>query len=505
MGYARDDPSEKVLICVKAPDPEHAVPSHVAMIRRFPSALPKGPAGSPTSLRLALAILALTSLSSRAPAQGTPDYDLPPIEYSSREPTNRISRLTPHLNANRPPVTESKFLRWLLQETGVPVESQVLVFSKTSLQRDLIAPRQPRSLYFNEDLYIGWVPGGLMEVTVSDPSLGLVFYKLDSRDVTRPLRFERDADCLSCHGGSMTRNWPGLMIRSIYPDERGEPITSAGSTLVTHETPIDQRWGGWYVTGKHGDARHLGNVTARADGHDAVLDRDAGANLASLDSFFRTGPYLRPDSDIVALMVLEHQVLMHNRLCEGALRVRKWSHYQRQLQKEMGEPVTDYPVGTALRVITSETDRIVEALLFCDEAQLPAGGIQGAGDFEKGFRTNRRADPSGRSLKDFDLRTRLFTHRCSYMIYSESFDSLPADLKNGVLRRLNAILTAPTPPRKFAHLPAAERSAIRDILLSTLPAYRTALASVPPHDSTLSARADLPTADAASSSKRPAP
>ena len=404
-------------------------------------------------------------------AQGSPDYELPPIEYSTTEASNRITRLTAKLNASRPRVHEGRFLRWLLQETDVPVESQVLVFSKTSLQRDLITPRQPRSLYFNDDLYIGWVPGGLMEVTVTDPKLGMVFYALDSRDTEAPLRFQRDGDCLSCHGGSMTRSWPGLMIRSVYPDGRGDPITSAGSTLVTHDTPIEQRWGGWYVTGKHGDTRHLGNVTARDGGRDAVLDREAGANLSSLEKFFPTGNYLRPDSDIVALMVLEHQVLMHNRLCEGALRVRKWSHYQRQLQKEMGEPIADHPVGTALRVLTHETDRILEALLFAEEIRLPDAGIQGAGDFEKAFAKNRRPDGAGRSLKDFDLRTRLFTFRCSYMIYSEAFESLPADLKNNVLRQLDGILTAKNPPTKFAHLPATERSAIRDILLATLPAY----------------------------------
>jgi len=407
--------------------------------------------------------------------QGLPDYELPPIEYSTTTPSNRITRLTPKLNASRPAVTEAPFLRWLLNATEVPVESQVLVFSKTSLQRDLIAPRQPRSLYFNDDLYVGWVPGGLMEVTVTDPKLGMVFYKLDSRDPAKPLRFERDADCLSCHGGSMTRNWPGLMIRSIYPDERGEPITSAGSTLVTHDTPLDQRWGGWYVTGKHGDIRHLGNAFAREGGRDAILDRETGANLTSLEKFFHTANYLRPDSDIVALMVLEHQVLMHDRLCEGSLRVQKWSHYQRQLQKEMGEPISPVPVGTALRVLNHETERIVEALLFCDEAALPDSGIEGAGDFERAFRANRRADSKGRSLKDFNLRHRLFQFRCSYMIYSEAFEALPQDLKESVLRRIDSILTAPTPPPRFARLRETERTSIREILLATLPAYAAAL------------------------------
>ncbi len=417
----------------------------------------------------AVALMGMALFTARG--QGIPDYELPPIEYSARIATNQISRLEAELNKHRPKVTEGPFLRWLLEQAGVPVESQMLVFAKTSLQRDLIAPRQPRSLFFADDLYIGWVPGGLMEVTTIDPDLGMVFYKLDSRDVTKPLKFERDNDCLACHGGSMTRNWPGLMVRSIYPDGRGEPITSAGGFLVNHETPIEQRWGGWYVTGNHGSARHMGNCVAHEEGRDAVIDREAGANLTDLSKFFNTTPYLRPDSDIVALMVFEHQVMMHDRLCEGGLRVRKWSHYQRQLQKEMGEPVAEEPVGTALRVLTSETDRVLEALLFCGESPLPDGGIHGAGDFEKGFSRNRRPDGAGRSLKDLDLKTRMFRYRCSYQIYSQAFDSMPATLRKSVFKKLNQILVAEPPPRQFAHLPADERRAIREILIATKPDF----------------------------------
>ncbi len=406
-----------------------------------------------------------------ASGQGTPDYELAPIEYSTRTPSNRMSQAEGRLTAKRPKVTEGRFLRWLLEENGVSPDSQVLVFAKTSLQRDLIAPRQPRSLYFNDDLYIGWVPGGLMEVTVTDPELGMVFYKLESRDPEGPVKFERDGDCLACHGGSMTRNWPGLMVRSVFPDQRGEPITSAGGHLVGHDTPFENRWGGWYVTGRHGQGRHMGNALAKEAGREVELDREAGANLTRLDAFFDPTPYLRPDSDIVALMVFEHQVMMHGRLCEGGLRVKRWSHYQRQLQKEMGEEVTEQPVGTALRVVTSETERILETLLFCDEAALPEGGIQGAGAFEKSFAGRRKTDAAGRSLRDFDLRTRMFKYRCSYMIYSEAFDILPVHLKTRVLTRLDEILRAPEPPPRFAHLPAEERAAIRQILLATKPEF----------------------------------
>lgn len=420
-------------------------------------------------------LLGLLALPPDSRAQGIPDYELPPIHYSTATPADRLARLDESWSVSRPRGTEADLLRWLLAELQIPVESQVLVFSRTSLQRDLIHPRQPRAIYFSDDIYIGWVPGGLIEAAVTDPHLGMVFYRLDARRQDRPLHFVRDADCLSCHGGSMTRHWPGLMVRSVFPDARGEPITSAGSVLVGHDTPFEKRWGGWYVTGRHGQARHLGNLFAKPAPGGAEVDTDAGANRSSLEDFFATARYPRPDSDIVALMVLEHQVVMHNRLSEGALRVRRWSHYQRQLQFELGEPVSDIPVGTALRVVQGETERIVDALLYHGEIRLPEGGIRGAGDFERAFAASRRPDARGRSLRDFDLDTRLFRWRCSFLIHSEAFAALPRELKSSVLRRLDDILAAHAPPDRYAYLDDDERRAIRGILLETHPEFAAAV------------------------------
>ncbi|HMO66218.1 MAG TPA: hypothetical protein PKE47_13515, partial [Verrucomicrobiota bacterium] len=395
-----------------------------------------------------------------ARAQTTPDYELAPIEYSARPASNRITAFQARLEAARdarPAAAGPELLRWLLEALDVPAESQVLVFSKTSLQRGLISPSHPRAVYFNDDVYLGVVPGGLLEVAVTDPELGLVFYKLDPRPAGGALRFERDADCLSCHGGPMTRNWPGLLVRSVTPDPRGEPITSAGSRLVDHDTPLAERWGGWYVTGRHGDLRHPGNAVTRPG---VPLDREPGANLADLGRFFDPGRHLRPDSDLVALMVLEHQAGMHNRLAEGALRTRRWKHYQLTLQRELGDPAGDLPVGTWRRVVEGETQRILEWLLFCVEAALPAGGIGGAGVFERPYQARGPFDQQGRSLRDLGLRTRIFRHRCSPLIYSEAFAALPPELHAAVLRRLDEVLAAAEPPRRFAHLPAEERRAI---------------------------------------------
>jgi len=412
-----------------------------------------------------------------AQAQSTPEYELPPINYSATAPSNRVTALQGVIDEGRLTLhgsTEQATLRRCLDALGVSVDTQVLVFSKTSLQRKRITPQNPRAIYFADDAYVGWVPGGLTEVALSDPGLGLAFYQLDARDPTRPLRFERDAECLSCHGGSLTRNWPGVMVRSVVPDPTGEPITAAGSHLITHESPIADRWGGWYVTGQHGGERHLGNAFAQAGGHTVTLDRESGANVTDLNRFFRTDRYLAADSDIVALMVLEHQVMVHNRLVQGGLRVRKWTHYQAQLAKELGESPSAEPTGTARRVIESEAERILEALLFVNEAPLPTEGIKGSDKFVAAFGKNRRADTEGRSLKDFDLRTRVFRYRCSYMIYSQAFDDLPVVLRHRVAQRMREVLTASEPPKPYRHLAASERQAIREILSQTKPEFALA-------------------------------
>lgn len=416
---------------------------------------------------MAASLSALQSL-----GQSQPEYEMPPLYYSNAAASNCITDLQRLLESRAVRLEHSsdkQKLASLLQTLGVPVESQVLVFSKTSLQRQLIGPRRPRSIYFSDDCYIGWVPGGLMEATVSDEKLGLAFYRSEPVVDPATVRFIRDSECLSCHGGSMTRNWPGLVVRSVFPNERGDPITSAGGFLIGHGNPLSERWGGWYVTGRHGTDRHMGNVIAREAVYGAELDRESGANLERLNEFFRVEDYLRPDSDIVALMVLEHQVEMHNRLAQGNLRARRWIHQQKQLQKELGEPESSELTGTAKLVVNNEAQRIVECMLFCGEARLPQEGISGAGQFEPAFRANAHRDQKGRSLKDFELRTRLFKYRCSYMIYSQAFEHLPPELKTAVYRRLREILTSEVAGPKFAHLSSEERLAICEILKETKP------------------------------------
>lgn len=359
-------------------------------------------------------------------------------------------------------------LRAMLEVAGVPEASQVLVFSKTSLQLKLIGPSNPRAIYFNDNCYIGYVPGGLIEYGDADPdpTIGSGMLAVDPRE-NEEAAFVTDASCLSCHEGARTNGRPGFLIRSIFPDPDGHIITSAGSTNVSHDTPLAKRWGGWYVTGDSGGTHHRGNqVTVEHPNGDAFIDNALGSNINDLSDRFNINRYLQPTSDIVALMVLEHQVQMHNLLTQGRSVVYEQYERSRSLAEYLEEPFEPGKNETLQRVIASNASRIVKHLLYCDEVALTEP-VSGSELFIDQFRANRREDALGRSLKDFDLQTRMFKYRCSYMVYSQAFEYMPKLLKDAVVAELGSVLRGENDDPAYAHLDASERQAILNILSET--------------------------------------
>jgi hypothetical protein len=407
----------------------------------------------------------------------TDDYEQPPINYSKSKPHDAISRLEKRLASGSVKFAgdDKAIARALLRELQIPEASQIVVFSKTSFQRKRIEPTHPRALYFSDSCYIGWVPGGLMEITTIDPELGPVFYSFDpdtpvAKDTKR---FVRDADCLTCHATSGVNNMPGLFARSVFPDSEGEPLLRHGSEIVDYRTPFDHRWGGWYVTGQHGTALHRGNVFASERGEELVVDFHKGANVTNFSNFFETGNYLRADSDIVALMVFEHQLAMQDAIVQANYRCRRMMDYQLKLQHDLKEPVTDEPTYDSVKsVFASAAQDVLDCLLFKDEATLPEG-IKGSVDFQRAFQANAKNIKGVGSLKDFSLQGHLFVNRCSYLIYSESFLALPKLLKDRIYDGLNKALRKKAPDERYSYLCDDERARIVAILRATHPDFKT--------------------------------
>jgi len=385
------------------------------------------------------------------------DIDGPPHYYRTRTPQDRFTRAMeaiendPHLDRS----SEKAFLSSFLKILGVPASSQMLVFSTTSLQINLISPSNPRAIYFSEDIYVGYVPGGRIEVLALDPELGAIFYIFDiPREQSSPIRFERSTRCMHCHASEDTGYVPGLLIKSVAPAPRGGGSLDSFRRLQSgHGVPFADRFGGWHVTGKHGITNHWGNLIGRfVNGEITREPNPPGVK-------YQWAKYPVETSDILPHLLHEHQVGFVNRVVEAGYRART------ALFLSNGNKIT--PAQEA--ELDEQAKIVTRYLLFADEVPLPGGGVDPDATYKTDFLADRRATSEGLSLKDLDLKTRLFKHRCSYMIYSAIFQELPGVLKNRVYQRLKAALKETPANEEFKYLPAAERRAIRGILKATLP------------------------------------
>ena len=360
------------------------------------------------------------------------------------------------------------YLASVLQALKIPQSSQTLVFSKTSFQRNLISPHKPRALYFNDDVYIGWVQGGtVLEVASMDSKQGAAFYTLKQEKSAKPRFVRQTYDCLQCHESGMSQGVPGLLMRSVYPDEDGQPVLSAGTFVSNDQSPWRDRWGGWYVTGTHGGMRHMGNVILADEEHPEQLDVNFGANLTDLCQRIKTAPYLTPNSDIVALMVLEHQTNIHNLITKANYETRIALRDQQAMNEALKEKPT-YRSDSTTHRIKSACEPLVRAMLFAGESRL-TDKVHGTSSFVEDFAARGPFDKQGRSLRDFDLTHRLFKYPCSYLVYSEQFDSLPDEAKSYVYRRLWEVLSGSDKSAAFSSLSDEQRTAICQILRETKP------------------------------------
>ena len=409
---------------------------------------------------LILVAAAVSGLSVAVVAQRTDVFvenrDHPAIAYTKGPVRDTVSDLNARMTAGTLRLATQPaggYLRPVLDALKIPLQSQLLVFSQTSQQAEQISFLNPRALYYNDRVAVGWVRGAdELEVAALDPTQGVIFYTLNQQ--APGARFVRQEGCLLCHLTWDNLGVPGMMTVSSYPLPDDKNAYAVGFT-VDHRLPLAQRWGGWFVTGRPG-LPHLGNVP--------VMPADKGKSkvanprlpLESVKGLFDLTGYLTPYSDVVSLLVFNHQTYMTNLLIRVGWEARIAAAQQK-------DPV---------RVREAARD-VVDYMLFIDEAPLP-GKVDGAAGFAEAFAAGVPRDSKGRSLKDLDLGRRLFRYPCSYLIYGEVFDALPARAKGAIYARLWEVLSGKEQGAPYKKLFAADKQAVLEILRETkkdLPAY----------------------------------
>jgi hypothetical protein len=379
------------------------------------------------------------------------------IAYSERPTTEAVSKLASQLAAGtvKPafePYLGSGYLRGILDALDVPIESQILVFTKTGVQGQFTGPANPRALFFNDSVVVGYIRGApILELAVQDSRQGVIFYSLPQTS-TAPASLTRRNQCLSCHQSFATLDVPGMLVRSHFTSPQGVALRQLGSFTVDHRTPFADRWGGWYVTGTHGEMRHLGNsVVTDLDKPETAVTATT-LNVKSLEGRFDSTGYLSSHSDIVALMVFEHQMHAINLMTRIG-----WETRVAQAANRLD--LTTGPLAEAV-------NELADYLLFVDEAPLTSP-VQGTTRFAATFSAKGPRDRKDRSLRQFDLRTRLLRYPCSYMVYTDAFDALPPEARSAVYQRMWRVLSGDG--SVTYQVSAPDRCAIIEILRDTKP------------------------------------
>ncbi len=392
--------------------------------------------------------------------------DEAPINYTETKGNNRVTAMIDKVDSGELELVYEDgygFLRSILSELDVPISSQALVFSKTSLQTGRISPTNPRAIYFGDEVYVGWVRGSsLLELSVADPNLGAVYYTIRMTP-RRPYMRRENFQCLGCHEKTVDHGKiPVHTVQSVMARSNGKINLLLDTYVTDHTSPLEERWGGWYVTGHHGSMKHMGN--AFLDGEELVSLGESTAD--TLRRQFDLSRWPVAGSDIVALMVLEHQVEMHNRLTDANYAVRRARYTSKDSPGQQ----------TRLDTVIDESAKlVVDHLLFVDEAKLESE-IKGSDRFVEDFVAKGPTTADGKSLRQFDLQKRLFRFPCSYTIYSPAFSGLDEQLKAKIYERLWRVLSGQDVSDEYRHLSSDDRASILAILRQTIDGLPTSWA-----------------------------
>ena len=360
-----------------------------------------------------------------------------PVDYQSEQTNDSFAKLqsqiedgTDNLRADE----SGSYLSRLLAKLNISPHSQLLVFSKTSLNVPLISPSNPRAIYFNDEIYVGWVPGASsLELMSFDPLKGSMFYTLEEHS-TEPVRFQREHRCLTCHLSGMTRGVPGPMLRSLKTTAKGKP--HSGYSGITHDTKYFKRWGGWYVTGAPAGWNHSGNIFGIELIERQRLQPELHGQYKSLETLFDVKKHVLATSDVLPHLVLDHQVEAQNLM----VRVHHEHLYQKRSDAEQ---------------------RLVRYLLFLDEPKFPVP-LVGDRQYAKWYEAQGPTSKQGRSLREFDLKTRLFRYRCSPLILSPYFAAIPEEPRGRIVKSIEAILLGEE--KVSDSIPLEERTATLELL-----------------------------------------
>ena len=405
-----------------------------------------------------LTMLLFLSISS-APAAETKeprviDFKGPPHSYLEWKPKDRFAELQEKAQKGEVKLdttNDKAFLTSLLEALNIPVSSQIMVFSASSLQSEIINPRNPRALYFNEDTYLGWVPGGLVEIIAADPEMGPMFYVFDRLRPGGPVpNVTRSTKCMNCHAGNATRRLPGLIAESLLVSRAGSSLETFRRDVQGHQIPLEDRFGGWHLTGQHNLSHNHANVMGIPNaGKNQIVPVEPG-------QYSDLSLHLLPTSDILPNLMNEHQMGFENRLVYAIYTVR-------QLKSE-GKGM----LGAAAKAeIEERAQELARYIVFADEAKFPAKGMVGDPAYVRDFLRDRKVSKAGLSLKDLDLKTHMFKNRCSYMLYTDTWKAAPKELKERVYYHM-ALYLREAPDAQHAHLAPGERVAIRGILKDTM-------------------------------------
>jgi hypothetical protein len=382
----------------------------------------------------------------------------PAIQYAIRPTTDRVWKLNQALTeGGRSLRREARtgYLLALLDALNVPQASQILVFSKTGVQRAWTSPQNPRALFFDESVVVGYIPGApTIEIAAHDRQQGVVFYTLDQAAPAPVLT--RRTNCLTCHVSASTLEVPGMLVRSHIAGDGGQ-MMPFGSQDVTHQTPHPDRWGGWFVTAegaapRYAQRAHAGNITFAAGG---ITSNEVFVNW--INSSAETRGYVSRSSDITALLVFDHQ--MH------AINLLTRLNWEARIASGSGGSPTGSS-GQVRRLV----NELADYMLFTDEAPITVP-LTPPAEFAQRLEGRVPKDRHGRSFGQLDLTNRLLRYPCSYIVYSEAFDGLPAAVKEAVYRRIVDILSQRATPGADERLSAADRLAIFEILKDTKPDF----------------------------------